>query len=137
MKKQNGFTLIELMIVVAVIGVLSAIAIPQYQEYVKKSAVGTALASVSAYKTNIEDDIATTGYFPAVSAAFGIGTIKTANTASEAVSTTAGSPNKITAEILEGSGKGVKVQLQRANDEWVCAQNSGLDITGCPQDTIL
>ena len=38
MKKQNGFTLIELMIVVAIIGVLSAIAYPSYQSYMKKSA---------------------------------------------------------------------------------------------------
>ncbi len=132
MKKQNGFTLIELMIVVAVIGVLSAIAIPQYQEYVKKSAVGTALASVSAYKTNIEDNIAATGSFPTVSAAFGSGKI----TATSGAVATTGTPNKITAEILEGSAKNTKVQLQRLDGNWTCVQNSGLDVTGCPKGTV-
>lgn len=64
MKKQQGFTLIELMIVVAVIGVLSAIAVPQYQNYVKKSELGAALASVTALKVNVEDYMATKGSFP-------------------------------------------------------------------------
>lgn len=131
MRKQNGFTLIELMIVVAVIGVLSAIAIPQYQEYVKKSAVGTALASVSAYKTNIEDSIATTGSFPTVSAAFGIGKI---NATSAAIAS--GKENYITAEILEGSAKNTKVQLKRLDGEWTCSHNSGLTVTGCPGTSI-
>ena len=66
MKKQQGFTLIELMIVVAVIGVLSAIAVPAYQNYVKKSELGAALATVTALKVNVEDKIATGGTFPAV-----------------------------------------------------------------------
>ena len=131
MKKQNGFTLIELMIVVAVIGVLSAIAVPQYQEYVKKAAVGTALASVSAYKTNIEDNIANVGNFPVVSAAFGIGKITATSAAIDA------NGNTITAEILEGSAKQTKVQLLRSKDgEWTCRQNSGLEITGCSNDAI-
>ncbi|WP_318466935.1 pilin [Photobacterium leiognathi] len=131
MKKQQGFTLIELMIVVAVIGVLSAIAIPKYQEYVKKAAVGTALASLSAYKTNIEDNIATTGDFPTISAAFGIGKI----TATGAT-VTSGATNNLTAEILEGAAKGKKVQLQRTDDEWTCSHDSGLTVTGCPGTTI-
>ncbi|WP_318475157.1 pilin [Photobacterium leiognathi] len=66
MKKQQGFTLIELMIVVAVIGVLSAIAVPAYQNYVKKSELGAVLATVTALKVNVEDKIATAGSFPTV-----------------------------------------------------------------------
>ncbi|KAB7673397.1 pilin [Plesiomonas shigelloides] len=59
MKAVNkGFTLIELMIVVAVIGVLAAIAIPQYQNYVAKSELAAAYSSVSALKVNYEDHIA-------------------------------------------------------------------------------
>lgn len=67
-KTQKGFTLIELMIVVAVIGVLSAIAVPQYQKYVAKSEAASALATVAALKSNIETDLATTGAFPALTA---------------------------------------------------------------------
>lgn len=47
MNKQNGFTLIELMIVVAIIGVLSAIAFPSYQSYMKKSARADAKVGLS------------------------------------------------------------------------------------------
>ncbi|MBD1576557.1 pilin [Vibrio sp. S11_S32] len=68
-KLQKGFTLIELMIVVAVIGVLAAIAIPQYQNYVKKAELGSALSTIAALKINAEDGIASTGFFPNYDAA--------------------------------------------------------------------
>lgn len=65
MKAVNkGFTLIELMIVVAVIGVLAAIAIPQYQNYVAKGELGAALSAVSSLKTNVEDIVVNKGTFP-------------------------------------------------------------------------
>ena len=54
---QKGFTLIELMIVVAIIGILAAIAIPQYQDYTAKSQVNRAYGELSAYKTAIEDNL--------------------------------------------------------------------------------
>ncbi|MDY6930179.1 MAG: pilin [Pseudomonadota bacterium] len=61
---QKGFTLIELMIVVAIIGILAAIAIPQYQNYIGRANVASAVSSLSANKTGLEDYVMNFGEFP-------------------------------------------------------------------------
>ena len=69
MNAQKGFTLIELMIVIAIIGILAAIALPAYQDYTVRSRVSEALTLAGSAKITVQDHLAggnpralTTGY---------------------------------------------------------------------------
>lgn len=71
MRNHRGFTLIELMIVVAIIAILAAIAISQYQDYVIRAQVAEGAALASAAKTAVTEFHARSGHFPVATCANG------------------------------------------------------------------
>ncbi|WP_058835512.1 pilin [Luteimonas abyssi] len=70
-KMQQGFTLIELMIVVAIIAILAAIALPAYQNYVARAQASEALTATAGVRADIGVTLAETGGFPAADSSIG------------------------------------------------------------------
>lgn len=72
MQQHSGFTLIELMIVIAILGILLAIAIPAYSDYTVRARVSEGLNLASAGKTQVSETRLSTGSFPASNAEAGM-----------------------------------------------------------------
>jgi len=71
-KAQQGFTLIELMIVVAIIGILAAVAIPAYQDYTTRAQVSEGISVASAARTAVAEHVQSLGTWPTDNAAAGL-----------------------------------------------------------------
>jgi type IV pilus assembly protein PilA len=88
MKIQKGFTLIELMIVVAIIGILAAIAIPAYQDYTIRAKVTELINAAGVCKTSVAEYYQAVGLFPTDQTKAGCSNVGTLNTVPPVVSGT-------------------------------------------------
>lgn len=136
---EKGFTLIELMIVVAIIGILAAIAIPAYQDYTIRAKVTEGISLAGEVKTAIADTYQGLGYFPGAQVSYGLpaaASISGKFVASVAVN----SSGKITityrtlgGEVKSGSNA-LTLQPNTANGaiNWACGYGTGMSSDGTP-----
>ena len=111
---QKGFTLIELMIVVAIIGILAAVALPAYQDYTVRAKVSEAVIAGSSVKSLFSEAFQTDGIVGLDAAATAYAAVPTAEKTSKYVkdiTTTAGTPWRITVAVLADGKNGIPTTL--------------------------
>ena len=138
-RKQKGFTLIELMIVVAIIGILAAIAIPQYQSYVARSQVSEAISLAGSVKTAIAEYYQAESAWPVSNAKAGVAaTISGTYVASVVISNTtandSSTPSVIT--ITMGSAAPTSTDIQGKTIVITAAASSSSVTWDCDPGTI-
>lgn len=122
MQKQQGFSLIELLVVIGIIGALTAIAIPQYQKYQDKAKVTAAIATLTNMRAPVEAHILEKGSFPEDLEDLGIP--KDVKTEEKGLF--------ITVTELPDTFTDKKVTLTRSDDGlWGCTQPLEEEVSNC------
>lgn len=144
MKKnvQKGFTLIELMIVIAIIGILAAIAIPAYQDYTIRAQISEGLSLGDGAKTSMAEFFNNYGHFPANNASAGLATAASISgkyVSSVNVGTTVGqiqitySGPKINSKVA-GGVLALSAIDKAGSVDWTCKAISGISTKYLPSN---
>lgn len=126
MNAQKGFTLIELMIVIAIIGILAAIAIPAYTDYTVRARVTEAMTTASAMKATVSENIMNAGgtAIPATGNCNGVQTVGASNKTKNVESATCTDSTGVILVTTTAAAKSVPVTLTPTytgnNVQWAC-----------------